>query len=441
MTVQHGVVGTPISPKLVTPRGISEGFAPVSFTGDAARGTPISAVLGGLMKVAVFGLGYVGTVTAAGLASRGHDVIGVDVEAAKVTAIRQGRSPVVEPDLEPLIAACVKAGTLRVTSSPIEAIDGADVSLLCVGTPSAALGNTDLTYLSRAIEDIRTAMASAQPPASAFHSVVVRSTVPPGTVDGVVAPVFEPELLPDGWSVGTAMCPEFLREGSGLDDFFSPPFVVIGTAEERVAAALSGLFGFTGAPMHHVDVRAAEALKYACNAFHATKVSFANEMARIFRVFGVDSREVMRIFCEDSTLNISSTYLRPGFSFGGSCLPKDLRALQHMARMNGVDAPLLAGTTMSNELVVRGLLDRIIATQDRNVCLLGLSFKMNTDDLRESPNVDLAERLIGKGFNVTIYDPIVNPEKLVGANRAHVEARLPHLNALLHRSAGEALAR
>jgi GDP-mannose 6-dehydrogenase len=391
------------------------------------------------MKVAVFGLGYVGTVTAAGLASRGHEVVGVDVELAKVAAIREGRSPVVEPDLEPLIAACVKAGTLRVTTSPIEAIDGADVSLLCVGTPSAALGNTDLTYLSRALEDIRTAMSSARPPAGGLHSVVVRSTVPPGTVDSVVASTFGREPLPAGWVVGTAMCPEFLREGSGLDDFFSPPFLVVGTGDEQVATSLSELFGFTGAPMHHIDVRSAEALKYACNAFHATKVSFANEMARIFRVFGVDSREVMRIFCEDSTLNISSTYLRPGFAFGGSCLPKDLRALQHLARMNGVDAPLLAGTSMSNELVVRGLLDRIIATQDRNVCLLGLSFKMNTDDLRESPNVDLAERLIGKGFNVTIYDPIVNPEKLVGANRAHVEARLPHLNRLLHRSAAAAL--
>ena len=307
------------------------------------------------MKVAVFGLGYVGTVTAAGLASRGHEVVGVDVELAKVAAIREGRSPVVEPDLEPLIAACVKAGTLRVTTSPIEAIDGADVSLLCVGTPSAALGNTDLTYLSRALEDIRTAMSSARPPASGLHSVVVRSTVPPGTVDSVVASTFEGDPLPAGWVVGTAMCPEFLREGSGLDDFFSPPFLVVGTGNEQVAASLSELFGFTGAPMHHIDLRSAEALKYACNAFHATKVSFANEMARIFRVFGVDSREVMRIFCEDSTLNISSTYLRPGFAFGGSCLPKDLRSLQHLARMNGVDAPLLAGTSMSNELVVRGL--------------------------------------------------------------------------------------
>jgi GDP-mannose 6-dehydrogenase len=392
------------------------------------------------MKVAIFGLGYVGTVTAAGLASRGHEVVGVDVELAKVNAIRQGRSPVVEPDLEPLIAACVKASTLRVTTSPEEAVEGADVSLLCVGTPSASLGDTDLTYLSRALEDIRLAMSSVAPPASGFHSVVVRSTVPPGTVDGIVAPVFERGGLPAGWSVGTAMCPEFLREGSGLNDFFAPPFFVVGTGDDRVARALTELFGFTGAAVHHVDVRVAEALKYACNAFHATKVSFANEMGRIFRVFGVDSREVMRIFCEDSTLNISPTYLRPGFAFGGSCLPKDLRALQHMARMNGVDAPLLAGTSMSNELVVRGLLDRIIATQDRNVCLLGLSFKMNTDDLRESPNVDLAERLIGKGFNVSIYDPIVNPERLVGANKLHVEARLPHLNRLLHNSAEEALA-
>jgi GDP-mannose 6-dehydrogenase len=392
------------------------------------------------MKVAVFGLGYVGTVTAAGLASRGHQVVGVDVEAAKVAAIRRGLSPVVEPGLEELIAGCVTSGTLRVTTNPFEAVDEADVSLICVGTPSAALGDTDLTYVSRALEDIRSAMEGAHPPAGGFHSVVIRSTVPPGTVDTVVGPVFAGSPLPQGWTVGTAMCPEFLREGTGLNDFFAPPFVVLGTDSPRVASALTELFGFTGAPVHHVGLRAAEALKYACNAFHATKVSFANEMGRIFRIFGVDSREVMRIFCEDSTLNISSVYLRPGFAFGGSCLPKDLRALQHMARMNGVDAPLLSGVSLSNDLVVRGLLDRILATEGRNVCLLGLSFKALTDDLRESPNVDLAERLIGKGFNLSIYDPIVNPGKLVGTNLAHVEARLPHLNRLLHGSAEDALA-
>jgi GDP-mannose 6-dehydrogenase len=207
-----------------------------------------------------------------------------------------------------------------------------------------------------------------------------------------------------------------------------------------VAASLRELFSFLDHEVHRVEVGTAEALKYACNAFHATKVSFANEMARIFRLYGVDAREVMEIFCEDTKLNLAPTYLRPGFAFGGSCLPKDLRALQHLARMSGVDVPLLAGTTLTNELVVRDIVERVIASQYRRVCILGLSFKMDTDDLRESPNVELAERLIGKGFDVRIYDPIINPERLIGANLRHVEAKLPHLNRLLAHRPEEALA-
>jgi GDP-mannose 6-dehydrogenase len=392
------------------------------------------------MKVAVFGLGYVGTVTAAGLSSRGHEVVGVDVDSTKVETIQAGRSPVVEPGIDALIAAGRAAGTLSATTDARVALEQADVSLICVGTPSAAHGDTDLTYIARALADLRAAMSSATPPATGFHSVVIRSTVPPGTGDTVVAPVFLEGDLPSGWAVGTAMCPEFLREGCGVEDFFAPPFVVVGTGDERTRAALTELFAFLGQDIHQVGVRTSEALKYACNAFHATKVSFANEMARIFRFYDVDSRAVMSIFCEDRKLNISPTYLRPGFAFGGSCLPKDLRALQHMARIGGVDVPLLSGTSQTNELVVRDIVERVIATGARSVCILGLSFKMDTDDLRESPNVELAERLIGKGFDVRIYDPIINPERLVGANLRHVEARLPHLNRLLANSPQEALA-
>jgi GDP-mannose 6-dehydrogenase len=390
------------------------------------------------VKVAVFGLGYVGTVTAAGLASRGHEVVGVDVDPLKVGAIQEGRSPVVEPGIDELIAQGVASGRLAATLDARDAVDRADVSLLCVGTPSTPQGGTDLTYVSRALADLRTAMAEVTPPESGFHSVVVRSTVPPGTGATVVAPEFaEP---PAGWAVGTAMCPEFLREGCGVDDFFAPPFVVVGAGDQRTREGLTELFAFLGQEVHQVDVGTAESLKYACNAFHAVKVSFANEMARVFRLAGVDAREVMRIFVEDDKLNIAPTYLRPGFAFGGSCLPKDLRSLQHMARMGGVDVPLLAGTTLTNELVVRDALERLTATEHRTVCLLGLSFKSDTDDLRESPNVELAERLIGKGFDVRIYDPIINPDRLVGANRRHVEAKLPHLNRLLARSPEEALA-
>jgi len=392
------------------------------------------------MKVAVFGLGYVGTVTAAGLASRGHEVVGVDVDASKVEAISQGRSPVVEPGIDELIAQAVASGLLRATTQSREAVERADVSLICVGTPSAPNGNTDLTYVARALEDLRDAMAVTAPPSSGRHAVVMRSTVPPGTGAGVVAPVFADASLVPGWTVGTAMCPEFLREGCGVKDFFDPPFVVVGTADDAVAASLRELFSFLDHEVHRVEVGTAEALKYACNAFHATKVSFANEMARIFRLYGVDAREVMEIFCEDTKLNLAPTYLRPGFAFGGSCLPKDLRALQHLARMSGVDVPLLAGTTLTNELVVRDIVERVIASQYRRVCILGLSFKMDTDDLRESPNVELAERLIGKGFDVRIYDPIINPERLIGANLRHVEAKLPHLNRLLANRPEEALA-
>src|SRR5215510_14523621 len=391
------------------------------------------------MRIAIFGLGYVGTVTAAGLASQGHDVCGVDVDAVKVDHIRSGRSPVVEPGIDRLIATAVESGRLRATTDPVVALDRADVSLLCVGTPSLPRGGTDLTYMRRALEDIRRGLVAARPPASGFHAVVVRSTVPPGPGDDVVRRVFAETPLPAGWTVGTAMCPEFLREGSGVADFFNPPLVVIGTVDKRVTDLLTEMFDFLRREITVVGVRSAEALKYACNAFHATKVSFANEMARIFRVLGVDSREVMQVFSEDTILNISAAYLMPGFAFGGSCLPKDLRALLDLARVHVLDVPLLAGTLRTNELVIADVVDRLIASPFRTVAMLGLSFKMDTDDLRESPNVELAERLIGKGFDVHIYDPIVNPARLVGANRRHVESKLPHLGRLLTHEPSEAL--
>lgn len=390
------------------------------------------------MKVAVFGLGYVGTVTAAGLASRGHQVVGVDVDPLKVQAVQSGRGPVVEPGIDALVADAVSTGALVATQDARVALDRADVSLLCVGTPSAGNGDTDLTYVSRALADLRAAMEQCTPPDGGFHSVIVRSTVPPGTGSSSVAPIFRDP--PAGWSVGTGMCPEFLREGSGVEDFFAPPLVVVGATDDLSRKSLSDLFGFLDQEIDQVSVETAEALKYACNAFHATKISFANEMARVLRSHGVDTREVMRIFCKDHKLNIAATYLRPGFAYGGSCLPKDLRALEFMAHSRGVDVPLLTGTSLTNELVVRDVVERILDGGDRRVAILGLSFKMDTDDLRESPNVELAERLIGKGFDVTIYDPIVHPDRLVGANRRYVEAMLPHLNRLLARTPQQALA-
>jgi GDP-mannose 6-dehydrogenase len=391
------------------------------------------------MKIAVVGLGYVGTVTAACLASRGHDIWGIDVDAAKVDEIRAGHSPVAEPGLDRLVAQTVASGSLHATTSCADALDRADVSLVCVGTPSTPRGGTNLMYIRRAVDEIVAAMRTVQPPASRQHSVIVRSTVPPGTVDDVVIPALADGLAGTGITIGAAMCPEFLREGSGIADFYDSPFVVVGTSDPRVAAVASNMFSFLERPVRIVDVRTAEALKYACNAFHAAKVSFTNEVSRLFRLLGVDSREVMSLFCEDQVLNISPAYLRPGFAFGGSCLPKDLRSLLHLARMNGADMPLLAGTLATNELVISEVVDRVVTCGARTVALLGLSFKMATDDLRESPKVELAERLIGKGFEVRIYDPIVQPARLVGANRRYVESKLPHLERLLAHEPAEAL--
>ena len=391
------------------------------------------------MKVAVFGLGYVGTVTAAGLASQGHEVVGVDVDALKVDTINGGHSPVVEPRIDDLVRNAVAAGLLQATTDARLALDRADVSLICVGTPSLPRGDTDLTYICRVLADLRDAMTVAEPPASGIHSVVIRSTVPPGTCASVVAPTFAPAELPGQWSVGIAMCPEFLREGSGVKDFFAPPFVVVGTEEPRTHESLGDLFAFLGQEVHHVDLATAESLKYACNAFHAVKITFANEMSRVFAALGVDGRRVMEIFTEDHKLNIAAAYLRPGFAFGGSCLPKDLRALQSMARYNGVEIPMVGATMTSNEIVVRSLVDRVLETGYRRVCLLGLSFKMDTDDLRESPNLEVAERFVGKGLDVRIYDPIVNPDQLIGANLRYLQSKLAHVNRLLWASPEEAL--
>jgi GDP-mannose 6-dehydrogenase len=391
------------------------------------------------MKVAVFGLGYVGTVTAACLAANGHQVRGVDVDKSKVAAIQAGRSTVVEPGLSELVARVRAEGTLDATTSPAEAVDQAGISLICVGTPSTAQGGTNLTYIHRVIEDLAEALVQATPNESGLHCVVMRSTVPPGTVESIATTLHE--TVPDpARRTGVAMCPEFLREGTGISDFYSPPYTVIGACDSSVIDAVQRLFEFITRPLRVVDIRTAEALKYACNAFHATKVSFANELGRLFRRMDIDSREVMDLFCEDDQLNISSRYLRPGFAFGGSCLPKDLRSLLHLARIENVDLPLLAGTLATNHLSISEVVERVIDGEGRSVALLGLSFKSDSDDLRESPYVELAETLLGKGYEIRIYDPIVNPATLIGTNRDYVESRLPHLHRILTERATDALA-
>jgi GDP-mannose 6-dehydrogenase len=391
------------------------------------------------MKVAVFGLGYAGMVSAACIARNGHEVWGIDIDPDKVATVERGESPVVEPGLDEIIAAGIADGTLHATTDAHLALDGADVALICVGTPSTDHGRVDLAHIEAAAAEIGRVSAEVAPPASGRRYVVVRSTVPPGTVDGLVANALARTETP-GVDFGVAMCPEFLREGTGVADFFDPPFTVVGADDPQTGEVIAEVFSHADARLRIVPLRTAESLKYACNAFHATKVAFANEVARLFRGMGVDAREMMELFCEDERLNISPTYLRPGFAFGGSCLPKDLRALLHLARMSSVDLPLLAATLQSNEITISDVVDRVIANGGRNVALLGLSFKSNTDDLRESPNVALAETLIGKGFNVRIYDPIVNPTRLIGTNKTYVESRLPHLRRLLTDSAEAAIA-
>lgn len=392
------------------------------------------------MRITVFGLGYVGSVTAVCLASRGHDVVGVDTDQGKVRALNEGVTPVVEPGLDVLVAEAAASGRLRAIESAQHGLAGADLSFVCVGTPSTASGGTDLTQVSRVVGEIGAALAGAGGP----HTVVIRSTVPPGTVDEVVTPVLESVSGRGAESdLHVAMCPEFLREGTSVADFFAPPFLVLG-GTPAATRPVRELFGFLDCTVHDVSIPTAESIKYACNAFHALKVSFTNELSRLYRTFGVDARQVMDVFIADRTLNISPAYLRPGFAFGGSCLPKDLRSLLHLARVNSVDLPVLQGTLASNDIQVRELADRVVhAVEDdparRRVAMLGLSFKSDTDDLRESPHVTLAEILIGKGLDVRIHDPVVNPARLHGANLRFVRERLPHLHRALHDTARAAL--
>jgi GDP-mannose 6-dehydrogenase len=380
------------------------------------------------MQSTVVGLGYVGAVTAACLAELGHAVLGVDVDPHKVDEMERGRSPVVEPRLEDLIAAGRANGRLEVTTELKGAVAASDLVLVCVGTPARSDGTVNLGYVERVTEEIGRDLQAA----SRFVAIVYRSTMPPGTVDGRLRAALERESgRAADRDFGIAMVPEFLREGSGVDDFLDPPLVVVGVRDDRTLRLVTDLFSGLGRPMHRLTIDAAESLKYACNAFHAVKVTFANEVGRLLGAVGVDARDVMRIFCEDDRLNISAAYLRPGFAFGGSCLQKDMRALMHFARLHDVDVPMLNDVLRSNEAHLKLAVRQVLDTGARDVALLGLSFKEQTDDLRESPYVELAETLLGKGARLRIYDPIVNPERLIGANRRYVERRLPHLRDML----------
>jgi GDP-mannose 6-dehydrogenase len=388
------------------------------------------------MRIAVFGMGYVGCVTGACLARMGHTVTGVDVSEIKVGMINHGRSPVVEKGMDPLVERMVKSGKFRATLDPAEAMKGADLSLITVGTPSRKDGGADLKHVLHAAREIGKALRNSK----RFHTVVLRSTVPPGTVRRALVPALERSSRKKaGRDFGVCFHPEFLREGSSVHDFFHPPMNVLGCLDARSAALPRKLWSGMHAPLRVTMLEAAEMLKYASNAFHAIKVSFANEIGALAKSLGVDSREVMQLFIQDTKLNISPAYLEPGFAFGGSCLPKDLRALNAMAAKTGVNVPLLGNVLASNSEHIRRASRMVIATKKKRVGVLGLVFKSSTDDLRESPACALVKSLLAARREVLIFDPNVRLERLLGANREFVEKELPQFLRLLAASVDEVL--
>jgi GDP-mannose 6-dehydrogenase len=381
-----------------------------------------------IRAVSVFGLGYVGSVTAACLSSKGFDVIGVDVNSTKVDMLGSGRSPIIETGIDELIAEGHKTCRLRATTDSAAAVGNSDISFVCVGTPSLANGKQDLIHLKQVCKEIGLALAQK----TSYHIVVLRSTVIPGTTSRVVIPVLE-QFSGKRAGVDFAVCfnPEFTREGCAVADFFEPPYTILGGDESESVAIVRHLYAWALAPVFETSLAAAEAAKYASNAFHAVKVTFANEIGTLFRELSVDIEAVMRMFVADHSLNISSAYLSPGFAFGGSCLPKDLRALSHEARELNLHLPLLEGVLPSNNEHVSRAADLILNTKKRNVGLLGLSFKAGTDDLRESPHVQLTKRLLGEGLRIRIWDPQVSLGRLVGSNRHFIEDTIPHIGMLL----------
>jgi GDP-mannose 6-dehydrogenase len=388
-------------------------------------------------SVSVFGLGYVGCVSAACFASEGHRVIGVDVSGAKVEQISAGRSTIVEEGIAALVAEGVAAGRLSATSDVREAVLGSNISLVCVGTPSRPNGSIDLAYVVRVSQQIGAALRDK----GRWHTVVIRSTVMPGTIDSHVIPAIEVASgLTHGKGFAVCSNPEFLREGTSIKDFRDPPFTLIGALDPAHAAPVAALYANVTAACHIVPLRVAEMVKYACNCFHGLKVGFANEIGNLCKVMGVDSHEVMRLFCEDRKLNISTAYLRPGFAFGGSCLPKDLRALVHRGRLEDVPLPILEAALDSNRRQIERAFQMVIAAGSKRVGILGLAFKAGTDDLRESPTVSLVEMLLGKGYQVTIHDRDVSRANIIGANREYVEREIPHLWSLMRNTTAEVIA-
>jgi GDP-mannose 6-dehydrogenase len=372
-------------------------------------------------------MGYVGCVTAAALSRRKNYVVGVDVNRQKVETIKRGEAPVLEKGLAEVVCESVRAGTLTAASNGAAAAIETDLSFVCVGTPAKKNGSFDYSHLLSAVTEVGEGIKRKK----GRHVVAIRSTVLPGTTEGILIPALEASSgKKSGRDFTVHTNPEFLRESSALHDFENPPFVVIGSSEEREGLLLEKLYEGTG-PVCHTSIKTAEMLKYVCNTFHALKITFANEIGNICQALKVDSHEVMALFCRDTKLNISPAYLKPGFAFGGSCLPKDLRALLYQAKTLDVETPLLAGVAQSNQLQIQRAIDFVIDSGAKKVGMLGLTFKPGTDDLRESPLVSLCEALIGKGIDLSIYDPNLILGNLVGTNKAYIEDQIPHIGRLL----------
>jgi len=380
------------------------------------------------MKISIFGLGYVGAVSMACLARDGHEVVGVDLDPLKLELIRSGRSPIVEEGIQELTAEVVKSGRVTVTDDVAAAVRATDLSFICVGTPSSPNGSQDLSAVRRVSEQIG-AVLMHKP---GYHTVIMRSTIQPGSMASVVQAGLESASgKRANFDFGLGFQPEFLREGSSIKDYDNPPFTVIGTEDERAAHVLREVFGHLRCEFLVTSVGVAEMLKYACNAFHAVKITFANEVGRLARSVGVDGRAVMDLVCRDTRLNISPVYMKPGFAFGGSCLPKDLRALTYVGKQNDVTTPMLGNVMGSNRAHIDHALDLVALSGKRKIGMVGLSFKPGTDDLRESPLVTVAERLIGKGYDLRIFDPDVHLSRLLGANKRYIEQSIPHIGNLM----------
>lgn len=389
------------------------------------------------MKISIFGLGYVGAVSAGCLATDGHEVIGVDPNLTKVELINQGVTPIIEKDIGDMIAATVKSGHLRATVDVRDAVLGSDMSLICVGTPSQLNGNLDLSHVRKVCEQIGAAIKEK----AGFHVVVARSTMLPGSMSAVVIPTLEAASgKKAGVDFGVCNNPEFLREGTAVYDYYHPPKTVIGESDERAGAMLVELYAKMDAPLVRTNVETAEMVKYTDNTWHAVKVAFANEIGNICKAVGIDGHKVMEIFCQDTKLNLSSYYMKPGFAFGGSCLPKDVRALTYKARSLDLELPLLNSILPSNEKQVEKGLKMIMDKGARKVGILGFSFKAGTDDLRESPLVDVIEHLLGKGYDLKLYDKNVNLAALTGANQDYILNHIPHISKLMVNSMEEVLA-